>query len=166
VTVGDGWGGTAETADEPRPPFVDEVIAPDTRDARSREDTTSTSEEPDMSDCGSADESAPSTADTDSSRKPGFVGQFLARSHPPDIWEKDRPALAKLQAYAQHGAGAPAEGPLRDVQVWWFRLVTRPNTAWAYWKAWALERPFRGCLFLLAQLAWWALNIITLVHLL
>jgi hypothetical protein len=39
-----------------------------------------------------------------------------------------------------------------------------PITAWAYWKAWLLERPLRGALVLMLQLAWWLLNILTLVR--
>lgn len=163
MTFGGDWGGTAETAEVPRMPIDDEVIAPDTRDARSREDTTSTSDESGMPECGSADATADPTADTDSDRSRGFVARLLARFGPPDI-AGDRPGLAKLSAYAHYGAGAPADGPLRDMQLLWFRWVCRPITAWTYWKAWALERPFRGFLVLVAQIGWWVLNIITVAH--
>jgi hypothetical protein len=94
-----------------------------------------------------------------------LCSRLVARFHPPDICG-DRPGLAKLAAYARHGAGAPAGGPLRTGQIWWFRLVCLPITAWAYWKAWALERPFRGMPVLIVQGAWWLLNIATLLHLL
>lgn len=144
---------------------MDEVITPDAR-VHVREDNTSTSNESGMSDCGSADGTAEPSADTDSNRGGGFVARFLARFHPPDIWAKDRPALAKLRAYAYRGAGAPADGPLRTGQIWWNRLVALPITAKAYWQAWLVERPFRGTLVIAAQLVWWLLNIITLVHLL
>ncbi|URN01227.1 hypothetical protein LUW76_46890 [Actinomadura madurae] len=100
----------------------------------------------------------------------GRVGRWcswlLAGAHPPDIWE-DRPGLAKLAAYARHGAGAPdGGGPLRTGQIWWFRLVCLPITAWAYWKAWALERPLRGAPFLIVQCWWWLLNLAVFFHLL
>jgi hypothetical protein len=118
-----------------------------------------------MSDCGSADDTAEPSADTDSNRSRGFAGRFLARFGPPDIWG-DRPGLAKLYAYAYRGEGAPAEGPLRTGQIWWYRLVALPITAKAYWQAWMVERPFRGALVLAAQIVWWVLNIVTLAHLL
>jgi len=89
----------------------------------------------------------------------------VARFHTPDICG-DRPGLAKLAAYAHYGAGAPEGGPLRTGQIWWFRLVCLPITAWAYWKAWALERPLRGAPFLIVQLWWWLLNIAVFLHLL
>jgi hypothetical protein len=116
-----------------------------------------------MSDCGSVDGTAEPFADTDSNRSGGFLARLLARIHPPDIWE-DRPGLSKLAAYAHHGAGAPPDGPLRDAEIWWYRLVALPITAWAYWKAWLLERPVRGALVLMLQLAWWLLNIATLIR--
>jgi hypothetical protein len=87
----------------------------------------------------------------------------VTRFHPPDICG-DRPGLRKLSAYARRGAGAPADGPLRTIQIWWFRLVCLPITAWTYWKAWALERPLRGTPVLIVQLAWWFLNIVTLIR--
>ncbi|TDB79708.1 hypothetical protein E1264_35120 [Actinomadura sp. KC216] len=99
----------------------------------------------------------------------GRIGRLCSRLvggvHPPDIWE-DRPGLAKLAAYARHGVGAPEKGPLRTGQLWWFRLVCLPITAWAYWKAWALERPLRGAPFLIVQVWWWLLNIAVFFHLL
>jgi hypothetical protein len=87
----------------------------------------------------------------------------LGRLHPPDICG-DRPGLAKLSAYAHHGAGAPPGGPLRSAQIWWFRSVCLPITAWAYWKAWALERPLRGAPVLIVQVGWWLLNLVTLAR--
>lgn len=132
-----------------------------------REDNTSTSDVSGMSDCGSAEPTAEPPADTDSDQKRGVgrrVGAWLrARFIRFDI-AGDRPGLAKLTAYAHRGDGAPADGPLRTMQVWWFRLVCRPVTAWAYWKAWALERPFRGTPVLVVQIGWWLLNIATLIR--
>lgn len=134
-----------------------------------REISTPASGESGTPDCGSAEATADPTADTDGDqtgdRTGGFATRLLARFHPPDICD-DRPGLAKLSAYAYHGAGAPADGPLRELQIWWFRLVCRPITAHAYWKAWALERPLRGMAVLIVQLGWWLLNIATLVRLL
>ncbi|RFS84130.1 hypothetical protein D0T12_18395 [Actinomadura spongiicola] len=99
----------------------------------------------------------------------GRIGRLcswlMAGVHPPDIWG-DRPGVAKLAAYARHGGGAPADGPLRTGQIWWFRLVCLPITAWAYWKAWALERPMRGVPVLIVQVWWWLLNMAVFLHLL
>ncbi|WP_433474961.1 hypothetical protein ACQPZP_40840 [Spirillospora sp. CA-142024] len=94
-----------------------------------------------------------------------LCSRLLAGAHPPDIWG-DRPGLAKLAAYARQGAGTPETGPLRTGQIWWFRLVCLPITAWAYWKAWALERPLRGVPFLIVQVWWLLLNIAAFFHLL
>jgi hypothetical protein len=164
VTFGDPARGTAETADGPRWPSEDEVITDDAR-GHVREDNTSTSDESGMPDCGSADGTAEPPADTDSDRSSGLVARWLGRFHPPDIWG-DRPGLSKLAAYAHHGSVAPAAGPMRAAEIWWYRLVGFPITAWAYWKAWLLERPLRGTPVLILQLAWWSLNIATLARLL
>lgn len=163
MTDRDGWGWTAETADLPQDPSADEDRTPVTRDhardTRVREDSTLTSDESELSDCDSADAAAEPSAVTEGDRR----GWFWARFHRPDIFE-NRPGLSQLAAYAYRGAGAPADGPLRTGSIWWYRLVAFPITAWAYQKAWALERPFRGWPVLIVQIGWLALNIATLVH--
>jgi hypothetical protein len=163
VTVGEHVWGTAETADSPEMPTADGSIHGQRHARHVREDSTLTSDESGMSDCGSAEPTAEPTAVTHGDRIRRFAAWLVARIHAPDIWE-DRPGLGKLVAYAHNGAGAPADGPLRTLEVWWFRLVCLPITAWAYGKAWALERPFRGWLVLLLQLGWWLLNIATLIR--
>lgn len=160
--------GTADTADESQWPGAGGSNVPVSRaHARVtgvREDSTSTSDESGMSDCGSAEGTAEPSAVTKRDRIRAWVARRLARFHPPDTWGEDRPGLAKLFAYAYRGAGAPADGPLRDGAIWWYRLVAFPVTAWAYQKAWMLERPFRGSLVLIVQIAWLGLNIATLIH--
>lgn len=167
MTVSEDWGGTAETADEAPYPSEEGVNTPvardHARDTRVREDNTSASGEPDMPDCGTADPAADPTAVADGNRSGGFRTRILAHIHLPDIWD-DRPGVTKLTAYARHGAGAPPGGPLRTIQIWWFRLVCLPITVSAYWKAWALERPLRGTPVLIVQIVWWLLNIATLIR--
>jgi hypothetical protein len=170
VTFGyaDDW--TAETADRPQAPVLGEGGTDVTRghagDTRVREDNTSTSDVSAMSDCGSAEPTAEPTADTDSDRRRGDggrVGAWLwARFVRFDI-AQDRPGLAKIAAYAYHGAGAPADGPLRDAQIRWYRLVA-PVIGWLYWQAWALERPFKGVPVLIWRLVWLVLDIDVAVH--
>ena len=176
MTFGDDAGGTAGTADRGPGPFVNGSHTPvspgHARDARVREDNTSTSVEPSMSDCVSPERTAEGAADTDSHheerRAPGLVGRLWlrlwARCNPPDIWLHDRPSLQKVYAYAHHGEGAPKDGPLRDLQLWWYRHVARPVIARAYWQAWLIERPFRGFPVLIGKVVWWALSIATFIH--
>lgn len=119
-------------------------------------------EVPDVSGCGAVEATAQGAA---GGRIGRLCRRLVAGVHPPDIWG-DRPGLAKLAAYARRGVGAPDSGPLRTGQIWWFRLVCLPITAWAYWKAWALERPLRGVPVLIVQCWWWLLNMAAFLHLL
>lgn len=165
MTIGDAAGWTAETANRPLMPPVDESHT-DVSRVHVREDNTSTSGVSGMSDCGSAEPTAEPTADTDSDQKRGVggrVGAWLwSRCVQFDI-AQDRPGLEKIAAYAYHGAGAPADGPLRDFQIRWHRLVA-PVIGWCYWQAWALERPFRGVPVLIVRLVWLVLDIAVAVH--
>lgn len=161
-----GAGRAADPADGPPPPAVDTSHrAGDTR--RVPIGGMPTGDAP----AGDAPEVAAGGAAEAASQMGtgGRIGRLCSRlvagAHSPDIWG-DRPGLAKLAAYARHGAGAPADGPLRTGQIWWFRLVCLPVTAWAYWKAWALERPLRGVPVLIVQCWWWLLNIAVFLHLL
>ncbi|CNE78120.1 Uncharacterised protein [Mycobacterium tuberculosis] len=156
---GAGWA--AGSADGPPPPAVDAAHrAGDTR--RVPTGGMPAGAAPGMPPRGAAEAASRVGAG-------GRIGRLCCRlvagAHPPDIWD-DRPGLAKLAAYARHGAGTPESGPLRTGQIWWFRLVCLPITAWAYWKAWALERPLRGVPFLFVQTWWWLLNIAVFFHLL
>lgn len=161
---------TAETAESAWVPSVDGSHAGATRDrgrdAGAREDTTSTSDVPAMSDCGTAEPTAEPAAGTDSNQKRGAGGRvrswLWARFVGFDI-AQDRPGLEKITAYAYRGAGAPADGPLRDFQIRWHRIAA-PFIGWHYWQAWALERPFRGVPVLIWRLVWLALDVVVAVH--
>jgi hypothetical protein len=166
VTVSGNWAGAAAPAHPgavPRPHPEGEVITPDVG-FRGREVSDDTDGEPHVPGGGSAEPAPGEAAAVSGDRRNGRLARFVKRFHPPDICG-DRPGLAKLFAYARYGAGAPADGPLRTIQIWWFRLVCRPVTASAYWKAWALERPLRGTPVLIVQIGWWLLNIVTLIRL-
>ncbi|MFG2245511.1 hypothetical protein [Spirillospora sp. NPDC048823] len=157
----EGAGRAADPADGPPPPAVDTSHrAGDTR--RVPIGGMPAGDAPELAAGGAAEATSQRGAG-------GRIGRLFSRmvagAHPPDIWD-DRPGLAKLAAYARHGAGAPENGPLRTGQIWWFRLVCLPITAWAYWKAWALERPLRGVPFLMVQVWWWLLNMAVFLHLL
>lgn len=114
-----------------------------------------------------SDEAVGGTGETAPRNSGGRAGRVFSRVlagvRPPDIWG-DRPGLARLAAYAHHGEGAPADGPLRAAEIWWWRVVCLPVTACAYWTAWALERPLRGTPVLIVRGVWWLLNIATLLR--
>jgi hypothetical protein len=119
-----------------------------------------------MPDCGPAEPTAEPTADTESNRKGGFgsgVGDWLWRWFVRFDIAQDRPGLEKIAAYAYRGAGAPADGPLRDFQIRWHRIVV-PFIGWNYWKASALERPLRGVPVLIVQLVWLVLDVVVAIH--
>lgn len=154
-----GAGRAAEPADGPPRPAADALH----RVGDTRRVPTGGAPASDVPECGAAEATAEAGA---GGRVGRLCSRLVAGVRPPDIWG-DRPGLARLAAYARYGVGAPAgDGPLRTGQIWWFRLVCLPIAAWAYWKAWALERPLRGAPVLIVQAGWWLLNIATLIRLL
>lgn len=76
----------------------------------------------------------------------GSLHGLLARINPPDLWNEDRPALAKQLNYARYTEQLPRKGLVRNLAIG-YTAVAGAFNARDDTKTWIRERPARALVF-------------------
>lgn len=76
---------------------------------------------------------------------------------PPTLLTDPPPAVTELAGYARHGKWTASTGKVRQLGVWWYRLVALPVTVACRYIEWMFQRPGR----LIPVFALWKLFIDT-----
>lgn len=85
----------------------------------------------------------PVATETLGNRLAGHAVRLAEVFQPPEIWDTDRPSLAKVAARAKRGGWTKTDGTVRRAGIAYFRLVYVPTAAACRYLDWIVERPSR-----------------------
>lgn len=90
---------------------------------------------------------------------PVTEGIFRGLLIPPNALAEPRPAWVEMRNYAHYAPWLLGGSRwIRELGVWYFRLVATPLTAVLRYAEWVIERPAR--LLIVGTLVWWGLSLI------